>query len=113
MKKDKEKKKKRTKSVADNLTQGVKYDIFLKHFPMVLMVLFFAMWYISSRYDHATAMESINNLDRKLEIARTEVQSERSIYMSRTREIAMKEMVDSLKLGLSIQEQPPFKLTLK
>jgi hypothetical protein len=30
--------------------------------------------------------------------------------MSRTRESAMREMVDTMRLNLSVQERPPFKI---
>ena len=56
-------------------------------------------------------METIQKLERDLEIVKTESVRERSEYMSRTRESSIKELVDTLHLGLDVQEQPPFIIT--
>ncbi len=109
-------KPKKTKSknpLAGINIQGISYHIFVRHLALWLTVLFFAFWYISSRFDHVTAMETVKKLTHQLEVVRTDVQSERSEYMSRTCESSMTQMVDSLDMGLSIQEQPPYKFSLK
>lgn len=68
------------------------------------------MVYISNRYDCVTGMETIAALNTELAIARTELQSERSAFMSSTRESAMQKLVDTLHLGLGIQERPPYQI---
>ena len=55
-------------------------------------------------------METIRSLQKELEVAKTERVRAKSIYMSRIRESSMQHMVDSLGLGLTIQEQPPYRL---
>jgi hypothetical protein len=55
-------------------------------------------------------MEVIRKLEKELEVVKTERIRERSTYMSNIRETAMRERIDSLHLGLSIQERPPFQL---
>ena len=60
------------------------------------------------RFDCVTAMETVSHLKTKLELVRTDAQRERSIYMSSTCESSMQQMVDTLHLGLHIQERPPY-----
>lgn len=98
------------KLAPDSIVSGVSSRFFLRHLPLVILVVFFAMGYISVRFDCVTAMETVAALNRKIEITRTETQRERSQYMSATCESSMQSMVDTLHLGLSIQERPPYTL---
>lgn len=72
-----------------------------------------AMAYISVRFDCVTAMETVAHLRQRLEVTRTETQRERSAYMSATCERAMQARVDSLAIGLHIQEKPAYILEIK
>lgn len=92
------------------MVEGVSSKFFYKHFAAVVSVVIFALVYISLRFDCVTSMESVAALRRQLEIARTETQRERSMYMSATCESSMQQMVDTLGLGLSVQERPPYSL---
>lgn len=96
-----------------DIVEGIPGNWFLKHFAIVLTVVIMSLCYISVRFDCVTAMESVQKLNRRLEVVRTEVQRERSMYMSATCESSMQHMVDSLGLGLQVQEQPPYKLSLR
>ena len=84
---------------------------FKKYFFQTTFIVCLIMVYISNRYDCVTGMETITALQSELAIVKTELQSERSAYMSSTRESAMHALVDSLHLGLGIQECPPYQLT--
>ena len=95
-----------------DLVEGIPGTWFLKHFAIVLLVVLMALCYISVRFDCITAMETVQQLSRRLEITRTEVQRERSTYMSSTCESSMQHMVDSMGLNLRIQERPPYKISL-
>ncbi len=95
-----------------DLVEGIPGNWFLKHFAIVLLVVLMALCYISVRFDCITAMETVQHLTKRLEITRTEVQRERSTYMSSTCESSMQHMVDSMGLNLRIQERPPYKLSL-
>lgn len=95
-----------------DITSGIPGNWFLKHFAVVLIVVMLAMCYISVRFDCVTAMETVQSLSRQLEVVRTEVQRERAAYMSATCESAMQQRVDSLGLGLHVQERPPYKLKI-
>jgi len=97
---------------ASDMVEGVSAHWFLKHLPVILLLVFFAMAYISVRFDCITAMETVSALKTRLEITRTETQRERSLYMSATCESSMKQLVDTLGLGLSIQERPPYILKM-
>lgn len=107
------KKKLNLKALKDQeLVNGVSGKVFLRHLPLIVLVVFLALSYISVRFDCVTAMETVAHLKRRLEIVRTETQRQRSDYMSATCESSMKEMVDTLHLGLQIQEQPPYRLKM-
>lgn len=84
---------------------------FKKYFFQTTLLVGLVMVYISNRYDCVTGMETITALQSELDIAKTELQNQRSAYMSSTRESAMQALVDTLGLGLGIQECPPYRLS--
>lgn len=81
---------------------------FLKNAIFLMSLMIFLMVYISNKYQIQTKIETIQSLEQELERIRTESVRERSIYMSRTRESSIQEMIDTLHLGLQIKSQPPF-----
>lgn len=85
-------------------------DFFRRYWWIVLGSAAMLMIYITNRYTCQTQMETIRSLQKELEVAETERVRAKSIYMSRIRESSMQHMVDSLGLGLTIQEQPPYRL---
>lgn len=87
-------------------------DFFSRHWLWVLTIVVMLMIYLTSRYTCQTQMEDIQRLTRELEVAKTERVREKSAYMSRIRESQMQLMVDSLRLGLTVQEQPPYGISL-
>lgn len=91
---------------------GVSGKFFLRHLPLIVVGVFLALSYISVRFDCITAMETITAMKTRLEVVRTETQQERSHYMSSTCESTMQHMVDTMHLGLHIQQQPPYRLKL-
>lgn len=84
---------------------------FKKYFFQITFGVCMVMVYISNRYDCVTGMETITALNSELAIVKTELQSERSAFMSSTRESSMQKLVDTLHLGLGIQERPPYQLS--
>lgn len=88
-------------------------DFFRRHWLPVLGVVVMLMIYITNRYTCQTQMETIQRLEKQLEVAKTERVREKSSYMSRIRESKMQHKVDSLGLGLTVQEQPPYRLSGK
>lgn len=98
---------------ADDIIHGrfITSGLFKRYFFGVLLVVALIMMSISLRYDCVTGMETIASLRTRLEVTRTELQRERSAYMSTTRESAMQRRVDSLGLGLGIQQRPPYKIS--
>lgn len=85
-------------------------DFFRRNWMVVVGVVAMLMIYITNRYQCQTQMEHIRKLETQLEVARTERVRAKSAYMSRIRESSMQEMVDSLRLQLTVQEQPPYEL---
>ena len=76
------------------------------------MLLILIMFYISTKYQCQTGMETIRELEEQLDITKAEGIRERSLYMSRIRESAMTALADSIRPGLAVQQQPPFVLSL-
>ncbi|MDE6628191.1 MAG: hypothetical protein K2K36_02350, partial [Muribaculaceae bacterium] len=85
-------------------------DFFRRNWMVVVGGVAMLMIYITNRYQCQTQMEHIRKLETQLEVARTERVRAKSAYMSRIRESSMQEMVDSLRLQLTVQEQPPYEL---
>lgn len=102
----------RIADTVDVITHGkfITSGLFKRYFFAVLLIVVLVMMSISVRFDCVTGMETIASLRTRLEVVRTELQRERSTYMSSTRESAMQHRIDSLGLGLGIQERPPYKL---
>lgn len=86
-------------------------DFFRRNWLVVLAAVIMLMVYITNRYTCQTQMETIRTLERELEVAKTERIRAKSNYMSRIRESSMQETVDSLGLGLRVQDQPPFRVS--
>lgn len=105
------------KQKKDNVLTRVLYgrflsvDFFSRHWKAVALGMLMVMAYITNRYQCLTRMEEIRRLEQQLEVVETERIRERSTYMSRIRESAMQELVDTMHLHLKIQDQPPFKLS--
>ena len=81
---------------------------FKRHLVVPGMIVFLSIGLISARFDCANKMENIGKLNRRIEHMRTLKQTERSRYMTLTRESAMQHMVDTLHLGLAVKDRPPY-----
>lgn len=108
-------KKKQSRSIVSNFFHGrvLSSDIFTRHWLFITTVMVVIVLYITDKYENQTSMEEIRRLNAQLEIAKTECVRERSTFMSRTRESSMQHLVDSLALGLNVQDRPPFNLKSK
>lgn len=85
-------------------------DLFTRNWLAITLGLIMILLYITNKYACQTKMEEIRELTRQLEVVETEQIRVRSEYMSRIRESAMQELVDSMHLGLHVQQQPPYRL---
>ncbi|MCH5220481.1 MAG: hypothetical protein J1F20_07920 [Muribaculaceae bacterium] len=104
-------KKAPAKTIHSVLTGGIlSSDFFFRHMLKIFVLGALLMFYISTKYQSMTGMESIRRLEKQLEVVKTERIRERSRYMSRIRESSMATLADSVRPGLSIQQQPPFVL---
>lgn len=74
----------------------------------IIVVVGLIMLNITIKYECQTHMESIARLEKNLAIVKSESIREQSTYKSRTRESTMQQSIDSLRLGLSVREQPPY-----
>ncbi|MBD5308528.1 MAG: hypothetical protein HDS15_04545 [Bacteroides sp.] len=91
--------------------QLISLELFARNWLLVLTGVVLLLMYITNKYNTQTKMEEIRALNRELQIVKTERIRIRSAYMSRIRESGMQELVDSLGLGLTIRERPPYSVT--
>ncbi|MGM9871784.1 MAG: FtsL-like putative cell division protein [Muribaculaceae bacterium] len=84
---------------------------FTRHKFSIIGMVVLLILYISFQYECKTRMETIDNLNKELAIVQSESIRQKSTYHSRIRESVMQQMVDSMRLGLKVQDQPPFKIT--
>lgn len=85
----------------------VSSKFFKRNFFATGMVVLFSIGFIAVRFDCVTSMETIRSLKTQNNVMQTYKQSERSRYMTLTRESSMQHMVDSLHLGLAVPERSP------
>ncbi len=107
-----EKKTRKKESLGARIRHGrwLSTDFFSKNKVVVGAITIMFLVYINSRYQCLTRMETIQKLNKELSITKAEFVYQKSKYMSSTREAAMRELVDSMRLNLTVQEQPPFKI---
>lgn len=91
------------------LFQGdlVSSKFFATHFFGTAIIVMSCILVIAQRFDCVTSQNTINRLERQINVMSTEKQKERSRYMTLTRESAMLHLVDSLRLGLTIPDRRP------
>jgi hypothetical protein len=85
-------------------------DFFTHNWIKLLMLIAMILIYITNKYQCQTRMEEIRRLSQQLEVIETERVRVRSEYMSRIRESSMQQLVDTMHLGLHIQDRPPYHL---
>lgn len=111
---DKKKKEKKTgfNRLLGNTMRGrlISTDFFSRHWITVALLVLMFVWYITNKYECQTSMETIQSLEKELEIVKTERVREQSYYMSRIRESSMHDLVRRNNLDLEVQETPPFKI---
>lgn len=115
MKKDnikQEKKNKKATSVIGSVLRGrlISTDFFSRNWITIALLVMMFVWYITNKYECQTSMETIQKLEKQLEIVRTERVREQSAYMSSIRENAMYRLVRKHRLDLVIQDTPPYKV---
>ena len=96
-------------SVASRIVRGKVFSsAFARHWLPVLIGVAVVLTYITGKYINQTRMETINKLNRELEIVKAERVRVRSEYMGRTCESSMQQLVDSVIPGLAVQDRPPY-----
>lgn len=88
-------------------------EFFRRHYLSVFIILLLIIIYITTKYQCLTKMEEIQKLETELLITKTEHMRQRALYKSRTRESGMQQLVDKVMPGMTVQEQPPYSLTLE
>ena len=97
-------------SVASRIVRGKVFSsaFFARHWLPGLIGVAVVLTYITGKYINQTRMETINKLNRELEIVKAERVRVRSEYMGRTCESSMQQLVDSVIPGLAVQDRPPY-----
>ncbi len=89
----------------------ISVDFFIKHKGMVIVITLMPVMYMAAKYDYLLEIDRMRDLEKDLQVVKTERLRVQNLYMSKIRESEITHMVDSLKLGLTIQKNPPFKVT--
>lgn len=99
-------------SMLSNAMRGklISTDFFSRNWITVALLVLMFVWYITNKYECQTSMETIQQLEKRLEIVKTERVKEQSRYMSRIRESSMRALVRRNNLDLEIQDTPPYKV---
>ncbi|MDD2961708.1 MAG: FtsL-like putative cell division protein [Muribaculaceae bacterium] len=88
----------------------ISFTFFKNNWPIVAGSIALCIVFIASKYNCQMQLEEIMRLSRDLNNAQTERVRESSIYNSRIREPEMRTLIDSMKLGLTMPQEPPYKL---
>ncbi len=83
---------------------------FIRYKYLMVFAVACLIFYISFQYECKTRLETIDELRSELARVRSESIRQQSTYHSRIRESVMQHMVDSMGLGLKVQDQPPFSI---
>ena len=112
---DKKKKSFSPKNIFKSLLYGeiVPINLVLRYSAVLLIVLLFAMGYIANKFMCQLDMESIRKLKVELARVKTDYVNASAAYYSRIRETEMRELADSMGLGLKSPDCPPYKLSSK
>lgn len=79
-----------------------------RHFPQIALLLFVIFGFIANRFSGMLEMRRIDNLENELAAARSEYIFSSARYFSKIREKTMKELVDTMKIGLITPQEPPY-----
>lgn len=103
---------KRKSSFLSKLFHGrlVSSDFFARNWLVIALLVVFLMAYISSNYTNKIKREQVKSYKAQVEVMKTERNRARSKYMGKVRESAMQQLVDSMHLGLQVQDDPAFEL---
>ncbi len=112
-------KKKNTRSIeagkmAGSLLQGRSFlslVFFKRYWAYILAMTVMTLMYISNKYMCQNYMKQVMDLNIELGDARTDCVNASAKYNSMLRESQMTAFIDTLHIGLTAPEQPPFKLT--
>lgn len=92
--------------------QVITSDFFVNNAVALGFSVLVLLGYISSKYEMQTRMETLRKYTNELETVKAERVRARSLYMGRIRESAMQQLVDSLNLGLHVQDRPPYEIEI-
>lgn len=106
--------KDKRKETSGNILRQIMYgqvvsgDFFARNWIVIVLIMFLILIYIAGKYTCMTKMEEVRRLTSELEVVKAERVRVQSEYMSNIRESSMQVMVDSLHLGLKVQDIPPY-----
>ena len=81
-----------------------------KHIMEVVVVVTIILVYITFKFDVQMKLREIIELRKELTNVRANMINVSSEYNSRTREMEMQQLADTMKLNLKVPEQPPYNL---
>lgn len=110
-----EEKKAKKKNILKAVLYGeiIPITVVRRYSGVLLLVLLFLLGYIANKFMCQLDMQTIKQLKVELARVKTDYVNASASYYSRIRETEMKELVDSLNLGLKSPDCPPYKVSSK
>ena len=99
--------------IVRNVVQGrifLTLNFFKKNWVYALAFIVLMLMYISNKYMCQNHLQQVMQLRLELDNARTDCVTASAKYNSMIRESQMKNLVDTMHLGLTSPDQPPYKL---
>lgn len=99
--------------IVRNVVQGrifLTLNFFKKNWVYALAFIVLMLMYISNKYMCQNHLQQVMQLRLELDNARTDCVTSSAKYNSMIRESQMKNLVDTMHLGLTSPDQPPYKL---
>ena len=85
-------------------------DFFKRYWFYILAATIMMLMYISNKYVCQSSLAQLGELETDLNNAKTDCVDASSKYNSRILESNMKALVDTMRLDITVPDQPPYKL---
>lgn len=83
-----------------------------RHWGVILATVVLLLIYMTNRYQCVTEMETIQRLEKELQIVKSERIRAKSDYMSSIREESLLNLLHERGINIVVREQPPYTLEM-
>ena len=86
------------------------FEFYRRNWIYIVAGTLMMLMYIAQKYETQSNLEKVMSLTEELDNAKTDCVNASARYNSMIRESQMKNLVDTMHLGLTSPDQPPYKL---